>query len=1173
MNYVKILSDGLTTKVGDISTEFKFQLLDEYRSPTDLTFSNVTIQIATGSTLLIQRLLTVVDEANGVVTFSFEDQDAIGYGPRDIEFIVEDGAGGREVYPSDGYVRMDVQPNLLDRDGSEEIRISLLDLQGTVTSVQAQADALDTEVTTLQSGLSSAQSDISGLNGEVDGINVKLGKSDRDTQTLQYGANVLNGDVSSPATFQIEGKTITSLGNSNLEDGKSYVLADKQTKVKTFKEDTWKQGVAKFQRGQSVTSTADFTGKVSGSVTENPHLFKTTVTNSTTLASPSQFDVEHSATHYENIKTLNGVSSGYSRNSNGQMALALFSFNVIEQIERKHGLIPKTTLADKVQWVKDNVNKLTCNWHGYGSSPTGYKASLTFYRYGSNNDYLSPATHSQGSVSGLTKVINSDFSENSPENCLDSNGFAYFLAHAEPSDGVTASTINTDYVSLDVELKTTASLDKTPILSRIANYEGKVSGSTVENPHAQKVAKDTTLLAPSSNSFTEISQTGYNDTFIVNGIVSNVVSANNGQMAQRLFSIDIIAEIERKLGKIPAADLSAKVQWAKDNVEKVGFGWWGYGSSANGNKCNVRPFRSDTNAWHSTVLTHSNSVVTKLGWAIPGITGQLVGEDGFVHFLAYAEPSDGTTASTINTDYFECEIELKPTAKLWHPSVPLYEVTQAEYDKILVDWTADDVVKRYPRTQGSQHVQNPYVMAEGENLLPPFYEWSLHANASVVSPYELELVKSSTGYNNSEVIVPCVGGKTYTIQGSFTGDLTFWADILDGNGNKIESFANKTSHTFVTGSNAKSIRVVVTSSTVGTHNLSQPMLTLGSVSRPFVPRNPSYLYAETKLGSIGDKKDTLFYEDGAYKRRKVVEKDVVLDGSLAWAFATDGAGFKMVYLSGYSNAIAGASSLVTWKYNGAKMRNKYEVTSETNYIENSRYYTSVSDADTGFTESYTPTSDDIKRYFNGWKRGDGTTWTSVTGNGQTATASTSLSTKPTDYTPYKLSYVLATPKTEVIPHEGAITVNGQTQVEVGSGVVVREKVNPAEGTNDYWINHKTYSSSLLENKVSRVLDVHENNTSVRGESRVIQSSDAHGSYIIGLAKANYDPSAEYTVSYIVLDRHLFTSNPTDVKAMYSRNIRDAHDDLAKLTEDNSTKISVLDRTVYDMLVRLKALEG
>jgi lysophospholipase L1-like esterase len=129
MNYVKIINEALVTKVGDLSTEFKFQLLDSYRSPVDLTGKTVTMQIATSDTLILQRVLTPADATNGLVSFSFESGDALGIGQRDIEFVVSNGVDDVEVFPSDGYVRMTIQPNLLDRDGDEQVLISLLDAQ------------------------------------------------------------------------------------------------------------------------------------------------------------------------------------------------------------------------------------------------------------------------------------------------------------------------------------------------------------------------------------------------------------------------------------------------------------------------------------------------------------------------------------------------------------------------------------------------------------------------------------------------------------------------------------------------------------------------------------------------------------------------------------------------------------------------------------------------------------------------------------------------------------------------------------------------------------------------------------------------------------------------------------------------------------------------------------
>ena len=71
----------------------------------------------------------------------------------------------------------------------------------------------------------------------------------------------------------------------------------------------------------------------------------------------------------------------------------------------------------------------------------------------------------------------------------------------------------------------------------------------------------------------------------------------------------------------------------------------------------------------------------------------------------------------------------------------------------------------------------------------------------------------------------------------------------------------------------------------------------------------------------------------------------------------------------------------------------------------------------------------------------------------------------------------------------------------------------------------------------------------------------------------FDPTAEYSVSYLVLDRHQFTTNATDVKVTYANNIRSALDDVVVKQSDIATAISVQGKTLIEMYVRLKALEG
>jgi hypothetical protein len=1001
---------------------------------------------------------------------------------------------------------------------------------------------------------------IVGVDNKVDSA---FDKQSKQTQTIQLGANIIDGGVSSQATFQLEGKTLTSLGNSDLEDSKYYVLADKNTKVKAFKEDTPKQGVAKFQRGQSLTSVADFKGKISGSVVENPHIARQN-SRSSLIADQTSFGGE---IVYSSIQTLDGTTMSYTKLDTGYMAQQFFSFNVIEQIERKHGLIPA---VDKVQWAKDNVNLVRCNWWGKGSGAGENRAIL--YRWQPTDGFWQDMsrTHTNSTITLLSSAGSSNYGS-----YIDSSGYSHFLAHAPASDGVTPSVIETDYVSLDVELKTTAALDKRPILSRIATFEGKLVGSTVENPHAMNYSSKSTLATPSEG--LEMPQTIYDRSAKLGDTPLAITSqSNNGGISQQVFSINIVEEIERKLGKIPKSTLADKVQWCKDNVAKITGNWWGYGSSPTGNKASIRNWNNQRSTWeYNTVKYNLNSSIQKVShdcaYGIIPIS-EVTDPNGFVHFLSYAEPSDGVTPSAINTDYFNCEIELKPGAELWHPNVPLYEVQQSEYDKILVDWMESDVLNRYPRVQGSQHVQNPYLMAEDENLLPPFYEWIMHNNAKILGSYEFEHTSTSVG-QQGHVFIPVKENQVYYASFGLNSESIVYFQYLDSNktllGNGLTLFTpSALSGTFTTPIGCHFVKILPsTRRASGTALFKNPMLTLGSEQKPFVPRNPSYLLAETKLGSIGDKKDTLFYEDGAYKRRKVIEKDVMLDGSLAWEYSTDYSGFKRLQVNGFTNTDARLQTspiLLTDRLGKIYRGNEIQPNGVAIY-SNGRLYVTVLDIDSGWGESYTPTTNDVKRYFNGWKYTDGITWTSVTGNGQTADVTLALNTKPSDYIPYKLSYVLATPKIESIMTEGSITVNGKTQVEVGSGVVVREKATVGSSVTQKWINSSTQSSEL-HMKLKSFVAIYKNGASVTEDWEIYNFSGSYGNLSARIDNSKFDPSAEYTVTYLVLDKHIFTNNPSDIKAIYSKNIRDAHDDSVKQLEDVVTKVSVLDRTVYDLLV-------
>jgi hypothetical protein len=743
--------------------------------------------------------------------------------------------------------------------------------------------------------------------------------------------------------------------------------------------------------------------------------------------------------------------------------------------------------------------------------------------------------------------------------------------------------------------KFTAKAEK-PTLVAIANYGDKVAGSTLENPHISRYRQSaTTLLTPTEfNSIAnEISvitangQNGYGLISSLNGVTLSVPStAAAGAIGQESFSEDIIQEIERRFGRIPRATLAAKIQWAKDNVQEFRANFHGWGVSPAGNKATFKIWQKTAGAYDGAFNlspTHSNASVTKLSIAIPsGTITNYIDDNGFAHFIAHADPATGNAGdangglSTINTDYFDLEIELKPDAVLHDPRVPLYEVTQAHYDQMFTTMLEDEIIARYPSVAGPTHLQNPYLIAEGENLLPPFYEWVLHANTKVLNPYELEFNATANAQVGGSYKLKVVPNTNYILSSVFaSGQMSCW-------GYKTSSYIVNYSNTaqsvsFNSGINDE-LLVEFRSTSSSKFTFTNPMLTLGSVAKPFVPRNPSYLFFETKLVEIrGLTADRVFEQEGKYLKRKNIET-VELDGSFAWnTNVTDYQGFKLFRLP-YSGGVNDTEIIV--KYNGLVLNKAIKVNwsagdvGQISATANTVYIT-ASDTDTGFGETYLPTVNEVKGWFNGWKaktvdaNGKPTAWMSIVDgtDAPTQTEAYVAANKSPNYTPYKLMFQLAAPKTEEIKYEGSIFANGLTMVDVGGGIVFREKVTPPKynpgGGDYYYINHSSsnVTASLLKNRLEKFLKIYKNSEDDT-KNWIFENvaSSSYGKTNARIEAAKFDPNAEYTVTYVVYDKQTFTSNPVNVTAQYANNIRTALEDTAKKVEDVGIEQTVIKNT-------------
>jgi hypothetical protein len=1042
-----------------------------------------------------------------------------------------------------------------------------------ITNIVGQTGSSNTEIVDARPSVDGSTN--ATLKSRLDKMEQRQVTQAKQTATLTEPLNVLNTSQATSFDPTVKGRTLANLAlNPATEDGKNYVATFPNRNVGLNLGGTYTYANTKFQNTKSVAPVlmADFAGKVAGSTVENPHIVKAGATS--TLQAPSAFTGELSAATYPLLAALGGGTYNWAaspaKTTAGFYDMHLFSFNLIEHIERTYGTIPKTTVADKVAWIKDNVKAMFCSWYGFGSSPAGNKANFTVSD--STGAWATPATsHSNGTVSKLIQAPGT--------HRIDANGFIHFLAYADPSNGTVASTINTDYVNLEVELKQTA-----PTTTVKDDFTGKVSGSVVENPHIAKhnIGNATTgLLNPTA--FPQEYVTGYANVSTLNAVISTISHSGNGVNAQTVFSFNLLEAVKRKYGFTPP-----NVQWLKDNITKITANWHGFGSSVGGNKATLIPWRDSNSSWWTGYLvTHSFNTVSKLSRSMLGSDLPLtIDANGFCHWLAYAEPSDGTTASTINTDFIDIELEIKnPFALRIRPTkqtAGLYEVDTTTYNLVNVDpnYTGQKLIDKFPAVVGVQHVQNPAITVQGKNLLPPFTEWTLHANATVKSPYELELVANAPSQTSIGKIAVIPNTQyTLSVPSSLAATQILDVNTKDVNGAQISYKGSITSgsnkFTFTTEPNCYFVEIHAKSSASGLFTFTNPQLELGSTATPFEPKNEDVLYAKTVLAGNNSAKDELYKRDGQWYKSKRFES-VVLDGALGWTYLDDKTGFKRgKYIFSF-----GVTNSILTKYEGKILKVGNTNDASDIYSGGNELVISLSDADTGFADVYTPVTDEIKAYFNGWqvKTADGankpTAWKSIVDgtDAPTQTLAYVSANKATGYTPYQLTYQLATTREEAVTVEGAISLHeGMNQIAVDSGVIVRERVTPvAIGSmaviNSTWAGEE---ASKLKNRASRILAVYKNGVlDTKWTHRV--NGYQHGTDRLEAQKVDYDSTATYEVTYTVLDKQLFTANVTEVIGSYNTNLKTNVDGLTERVADVTGQVSINTQQIINILVRLKA---
>lgn len=483
-------------------------------------------------------------------------------------------------------------------------------------------------------------------------------------------------------------------------------------------------------------------------------------------------------------------------------------------------------------------------------------------------------------------------------------------------------------------------------------------------------------------------------------------------------------------------------------------------------------------------------------------------------------------------------------------AIRLYEITAEEFSRVDVDpeYTGDKLAEKFPYVDSVKHVVNPVISTSGKNLIPPFTDpaWTLHANAKVKNDYDLEL--NATANNQwSRVKIPVKPNTTYTfsysnnlnggqVKAQFFKDTTYLSNLYSGT-------TVSGSVTGTTPSDCNYINVEYTNNnvTTGIFTFTNSQLELGSVATPFEPQNKDYLYAETILAGNNTVKDELYQRDGQFYKLKKWQTDVVLDGSLNWLVGATYTGYKRVKLI-LNNVYPSINNLKVEKFNGLILEtlNNFDIyRGDQAFFDtggNNQFNLTISDEDaTGYDLT---TSAGIKAYFNA--------------------------------KPYKLTYQLATPTEEPVKVEGSLSVDGPTQVEVSEGVVVREKVTPVLSSDYYYIN--SGSGTKLKNRADAVLSVYKNGVDEKRAEKIKRGSNSE-IYGLGYARIkamDYDSTAEYTVTYLALDKYAMTANTTEVVAEYETTAKSVQDALVQQVADAETQVSINVKAIASIYARLKA---
>ncbi|MDL1163629.1 hypothetical protein P0100_21690 [Yersinia pestis] len=549
------------------------------------------------------------------------------------------------------------------------------------------------------------------------------------------------------------------------------------------------------------------------------------------------------------------------------------------------------------------------------------------------------------------------------------------------------------------------------------------------------------------------------------------------------------------------------------------------------------------------------------------------------------------------------------TGVAYFDGIRLYELSNDEYNA-LDAMTPEQIAAKYPYVDSVQPVRNPYAIRYGENFASGYPIARINPSNSERIPtpnmqgaYEVKFTGEAVSQNVDKGVyfdVPALPGRSYTAAVDTLADNAFIRFEYFKDSDSISNsqwvknpdfFPTNTPSTVTVPVGCSLIRVYITNQTTlywdngvlindsligGNYHFKNWRLFLGPKDLGFKPREDSMLALQTDLYAdpvTGGYADEVFEKDGQYFKL-AKWKSLILDGSINWGMIAPFTGFKRLGFPHQDKVIE--RSAIAVKYDG-KILPEYGSVDATDKVtvDGLNLYVWVSNADTGWGDNYTPTPEERKAYFMGWKMypygGSGTATQTYDGTGTkgwcyridgvkgdtTGSLAGATTTLPTylapNWTPYQLVYQLATPTVESIISEGMLTFNeGDNLIEVGTGIVVRESAKfVSNGSSSFTFNSNVLGATYAKFKVKDFIEVFENNKRKYGTVRTVRTI-SNGT-TLDIPDAIYDKTAVYSVTYLMLD----TSPITPFIGSYAANEKAMLQELTDAVQQNATAVSVL----------------